>query len=115
MNGQNRSRADSPRVSVTVHLELTPEEAAAMLVGWVSGLTPDNPAITARMVRPVLAQALTDAALSEVRKAARDVSESERGQHLDPEDGRLIAWCRRLVAAGTVDRVPIGHDRFSVA
>ncbi|MGW4662896.1 hypothetical protein [Streptosporangium sandarakinum] len=86
--------AGAPGVTLNLSLELTQEEAAAVLARFTVGLHEDDPRITPANVSQVLSHVFTDVALDTIRTAARDMGEAERQY---PEDGSFYAWCRRIV------------------
>ncbi|MBF8187464.1 hypothetical protein ITP53_17325 [Nonomuraea sp. K274] len=85
--------ADAPRIAVSLHLELTQEEAAAVLTGFAIGLDESHDAeMTPAQLRQTLTRVITDLTMHKVRTAANDAADLA-----DPDDTAFLAWCRRLV------------------
>ncbi|MFD0884136.1 hypothetical protein ACFQ08_06175 [Streptosporangium algeriense] len=86
---------DAPRVPVTLHLELTQEEAASVLATFAVGLEENDPRINPAQMPSIIGQILTDVMLQTVRNAALETLDTEVAY---PEDGAFYAWCRRMAA-----------------
>lgn len=92
---------DAPRVNVTLHLELTQEEAAAALAEFSVGIRNNDPRVSPANVSQVLAHVLTDLTVARVREAALDMRESEE---ISAENAGRNAWFRHLVRPTSLRR-----------